>query len=180
VLQRVRKDIGKGPQSLYYILIIISVIFASCNPARYVPEDRYLLASNKIKIEDKSINRNEIKNYLKQSPNKKILGLRFHLFLYNLSNINKEKWPHGWLRKIGEKPVIWDQYLTQTTYLQFKQYLENKGFYHSRVEDTVKFKKRHAMVTYNISPNEPYYINKVHYDIIDTNLRTIIVTDNIN
>jgi len=180
VLKRVRKDIEKGRQSYYYILIILSVIIASCSSTKYVPEGKYLLTRNKIKVEDNSINRNEIKDYLKQRPNKKILGLRFHLFLYNLSNINKDKWPHGWLRKIGEKPVIWDQYLTQTTYLQFKQYLENKGFYHSSVEDTVKFKKRHAIVTYDIAPNEPYYINKIHYDIIDTNLRTIIVTDTIN
>ncbi len=180
MLKRVRKDIEKGLQSYYYIPVIISLIITSCTSTKYVPDDRYLLTRNRIKLEDKSINRNEIKDYLKQRPNKKILGLRFHLLLYNISNINKDKWPHGWLRKIGEKPVIWDQYLTRTTYLQFKQYLENKGFYHSMVEDTVKFKKRHAMVTYYIEPNEPYYINKINYDIIDTSLRKIIVTDTIN
>ncbi|UCH15395.1 MAG: BamA/TamA family outer membrane protein, partial [Bacteroidales bacterium] len=171
----------KGRQNYYYILIILSVIITSCTSTKYVPEDKYLLARNKIRIEDKSINKNEIKNYLKQRPNKKIIGVRFHLFLYNRSNINKEKWPHGWLRKIGEKPVIWDRYLTQSTYLQFKQYLENKGYYQSRVEDTVKFKKRQrVLVTYNIIPNEPYYINNIHYDIIDTSLRKIIVTDTLN
>ncbi len=178
-MKRVRQDIVKGRQC-YYILIILSVIITSCSSTRYVPEGKYLLTKNKIKVEDNSINRNEIKSYLKQRPNKKILGVRFHLFLYNLSNINKEKWPHGWLRKIGEKPVIWDQYLTQTTYLQFMQYLENKGFYHSSVEDTVRYKKRHASVTYNITPNEPYYISKIYYDIIDNNLWTIIVSDTIN
>jgi outer membrane protein assembly factor BamA len=180
VLKRVRKDIEKGIQNYYYVLIIISLFSASCASTKYVPDDKYLLTRNKIKIEDNSIDKNEIKNYLKQRPNKKILGLRFHLFLYNLSNIQKDKWPHGWLRKIGEKPVIWDQYLTKTTHLQFKQYLENKGFYYARIEDTVKFKKRHAIVSYNIIPNIPYYINKINYDIIDTNLRTIIVTDTVN
>jgi hypothetical protein len=123
----------KGRHSFYYILIILSLIITSCSSTRYVPEGEYLLTRNKINIEGKLVEKDEIKSYLKQRPNKKILGVRFHLFLYNLSNIKKDKWPHGWLRKIGEKPVIWDQYLTKATYTQFIQYLENKGFYHSEV-----------------------------------------------
>jgi outer membrane protein assembly factor BamA len=170
----------KGRHSFYYILIILSLIITSCSSTRYVPEGEYLLTRNKINIEGKLVEKDEIKSYLKQRPNKKILGVRFHLFLYNLSNIKKDKWPHGWLRKIGEKPVIWDQYLTKATYTQFIQYLENKGFYHSEVEDTMKFKKRHAVVTYNIIPNEPYYINKINIDILDTNLYSIVINDTAN
>lgn len=159
----------------FQFILIISII--SCTPTKYVPEDNYLLIKNKIKIEDKSISKNEIKPYLKQQPNKKIIGLKFHLSLYNLSNIKKEKWPHSWLRKIGEKPVIWNQDFTNTTNSQFKQYLENKGYYHSEVTDTVKLKKKHAIVTYEITPNTPYYVDGLRYAFEDITLQPIIVAD---
>jgi outer membrane protein assembly factor BamA len=170
----------KGSHSFYLILIFLLFIITSCSSTRYVPEGEYLLTRNRLNIEGHLVDKNEIKNYLKQRPNKKILGVRFHLFLYNLSNIRKEKWPNGWLRKIGEKPVIWDEYMTRSTNTQFKQYLENKGFYDSEVEDTVRLKKRHAVVTYNIKPNEPYYVNSIKIDIIDTNLYSIVVSDTAN
>lgn len=145
-----------------------------------MPEEKYLLSKNKIKIEDKSISKDEIKGYLKQIPNKKILGLKFHLFLYNLSNINKEKWPHGWLRRIGEKPVILDQNITGTTNTHFRQYLENKGYYHSEVNDNVKLRRNNAIVTYEIKPNEPYYVNSVNYLFEDFTLASIIIADTSN
>ncbi|MCK7534499.1 MAG: hypothetical protein MZV63_27520 [Marinilabiliales bacterium] len=55
-----------------------------------------------------TVTKSAIKPYLRQQPNKKIFGARFHLGLYNLSNIEKSKWPHGWLRRIGEEPVVFD------------------------------------------------------------------------
>ncbi len=163
-----------------FIWFIVLISIVSCSPTKYVPDGKYLLNKNKIKIEGKSVSKDEIKGYLKQVPNKKILGLKFHLFLYNLSNIDKVKGLHGWLRRIGEKPAIWDQDITGTTNSYFKQYLENKGYYHSEVHDTVKFRKNHAKVIYEIIPNEPYYVSSISYLFEDVTLQSIIITDTAN
>ena len=63
-----------------------------------------------LKVNSERIQKNALMPYIKQQPNKKIFGARFHLGLYNLSNLKKENWFHKWLREIGEEPVIFDQY----------------------------------------------------------------------
>jgi hypothetical protein len=93
-----------------YILryFLFALMLSSCNPTKYVPEGESLLEENEIIINKESVKKSDLLPYIKQNPNKRIFGTRFYLGLYNLSNINKEKWPHGWLRKIGEDPVIFD------------------------------------------------------------------------
>ena len=82
--------------------------FFSCSPARRIPDDRYLLKKNKLEINSKDIPPETLTGYIQQKPNKKVLGLRFHLWLYNMANPAKQGWPHGWLRRIGEEPVVYD------------------------------------------------------------------------
>ena len=87
----------------------------SCSPTKYVPEDQYLLNSNKIvfvkdslaaRTQGQEISIDELYPILKQKPNRKIgFGLvRFHLRIYSLSNedrIEKRKLVH--LKKAAKK-----------------------------------------------------------------------------
>src|SRR4030042_3213421 len=155
-------------------------LMISCSPAKYVPENSYLLNKNKIIIEQKKLDKSNLEAYLLQKPNKRILGIRLNLFYYNLSNINKTRWPHGWLRKIGEEPVVHDPFLTNRTSEQFKIYLENKGFYEAQVRDSVRFKKKNAKVIYQITPGEPLRVRKIYYLFEDTGIVSIILNDTTN
>jgi outer membrane protein assembly factor BamA len=152
----------------------------SCAPAKYVPEDLYLLNRNKIVVEQKGIDKSILESYLLQKPNKRILGIRLNLFYYNLSNINKNRWPHGWLRRIGEEPVVYDPFMTERTHDQFKIYLENKGYYEAQVTDTVRYNKKNAKVTYRIIPNEPLRVRKIYYLFEDTSIVSLILNDTAN
>lgn len=143
-------------------------------------DDEYLLSRNRIETTAKTIPEDQLEGYIQQTPNKKLLGTRFYLFLYNLSNIEKEKWPHGWLRKIGEAPVIYDSALTETSTEQLKQFLENKGYYKAEVKDTVDFRKKNAVVTYNITFNDPFRIKTIFYDFEDTALTLRVFSDSLN
>ena len=99
-----------GPK--LFLLAIIIFTAASCNPTKYVPSGDLLLNSNELAVNAGSdplpatVSRSAMKPYIRQQPNKKIFGVRFHLGIFNLSDITREKWPHGWLRRIGEEPVI--------------------------------------------------------------------------
>ena len=97
---------------LEFNLLIIFIVFilSSCNPTKYVPEGETLLNDNHIMIDEEGVKKSDLLPYIKQTPNKRIFGTRFYLGLYNLSNINKQKWPHNWLRNIGEEPVVFDSY----------------------------------------------------------------------
>jgi outer membrane protein assembly factor BamA len=163
------------------MLIVIAVIFLSgCKTTKYVPENNYLLDHNYLKIDGKGINKKDLELLFKQKPNKRILGFRFHLGLYNLSKPGNKKWPSKWFRKIGEEPIIFDEELKNKTIGQISLFLKNKGYYNSVVTDTVLFKKKSVRVYYKIKTGIPYTINRVEYKIEDTAIARIICPDSIN
>lgn len=156
------------------------MLLYSCTPVKYVPEDEYLLDRYRIKIDEGRVKKEDLKNYVRQKPNKRILGLRFHLGLYNLSKKNKEKGISNWLRTIGEEPVIYDEFLAQKSKEQLKSYLNNKGYYNSTVEDTVQMKRKRARVLYKIEVNEPYKIREITYSCADSTIEQYILPDTVN
>lgn len=79
---------------VYFSFLLL--VFQSCSPTKYVGENEYLLDKNTIVFLDDSVvnplkvhpvSEDELLPILKQKPNRKIiLGIRFHLRLYSLSN----------------------------------------------------------------------------------------------
>ncbi len=149
----------------------------SCNATKYVPADEYLMKDYKIEAGDGGFDKKALNKYIKQKPNKKVLGWKFYLSLYNLSNPEKEKWPHGWLRRIGESPVVYDEDLKEKSSEQLKLYMNNKGFYNSMVTDSTIYKKRKAKVIYHVNPNLPYTIKDISYFFQDGKLSSLVLPD---
>ncbi len=160
-------------------MMLLVIVASSCNPTKYVPKDETLLTDNHIIINRETVKKSEIIPYIKQKPNKQIFGARFHLGLYNLSNINKEKWPHGWLRNIGEEPVIFDQYATTKSKDQIKSYLSSKGYFDGQVMETIETTNRKSQVYYNIDLKPAYTVRNLKYEIADTDLTDLIYFDSI-
>jgi len=79
------------------MIFIVFFIF-SCSSTRHVPEDKYLLNRSKTENTNKNIDNNEIQSYIRPKPNKRILGLKFYLGLYNLSG-DKDNWLNRWFKK---------------------------------------------------------------------------------
>jgi hypothetical protein len=155
----------------------MAMLFSSCRIVKYVPDNQYLLTKSKISVDDKSINRIELKTYLKQRANTKILGFwRFHLGLYNLSNKNKD---NGLFKRIGEAPVIYNSYLTNKSIEEFSRYMRNKGFYNANITDTIIYKKRTVEVYYNIISNAPHRILSYKTEILDKSLKALDKADTI-
>ncbi len=75
-------------------MLIVAASMSSCNLTKYVPDDEFLLNKNTFEIlkdsSSSSLNKidiDDLNSILKQQPNRKIiLGYRFHLNLYNISN----------------------------------------------------------------------------------------------
>ncbi len=161
-------------------IILFFLILTSCNPTKYVPEGESLLNENHINVNKEGIKKSDLIPYIKQNPNKRIFGTRFYLGLYNLSNINKDKWPHNWLRNIGEGPVIYDQFATTRTKDDMKKYVTSKGYFDGKVTDTVETADRKSDVFYNVNLLRPYTIRKLTYEIADTNIRNLCFFDSVN
>lgn len=164
----------------FFSLCIVSLLASSCNPTKYVPADESLLNENHISINHEGIQKSALKPYIKQQPNKKIFGTRFHLGLYNLSKIDKENWFNKWLRNIGEEPVIFDPNATAKSKDQIKSYVASKGYFDGKVTDTTNTVKRKTDVYYNIDLLPPYTVRHIYNDIADSNIKKLYLFDSMN
>jgi outer membrane protein assembly factor BamA len=166
-------------EGFFFLSMAILCLLPSCSPGRRIPQDSYLLKKNQIEVRQNGISSEELNKYILQKPNKKVLGVRFHLWLYNMANPEKTKGLPGWLKKIGEEPVIYDPEFTKKSNGQLKQYLENKGYHFAEIDDTTTYKRENAYVTYSVIPNEPYRIASILYIIEDTAIALPILADTV-
>ncbi|HOO19415.1 MAG TPA: hypothetical protein PK296_04405, partial [Paludibacteraceae bacterium] len=93
----------------YLCFLLVSIIFVGCNTTKFVPEGKYLLDKVDIKTDVRSIKKNELYEYLRQTPNNSAFGLfRTQLGIYSLAGKDTTKWLNRFLMKIGEEPVIFN------------------------------------------------------------------------
>jgi hypothetical protein len=168
------------PEGYLLPFLAFVIIISSCNPTKYVPEGETLLDENRIILNKEGVKKSELQPYIKQTPNKQIFGTKFYLGLYNLSDINKDKWPHKWLRDIGEEPVIFDINATEVSKEQIKSYVASKGYFDGKVKETIETEKRKSKVFYNVDLPAPYTIRNLHYEIADSNIKTLFNFDSVN
>jgi len=154
-------------------ILLVSLLVVGCQTNKYIPDKEYLLSKVDIRIDKKSIDKNELRSYLKQKPNTRIFGFwRFHLGLYNLSLKKNE---NAWLKRIGEAPVIYDPYLTLKTKEEFKRFLQNKGYYNAVIKDSTVLKSNgKAEVSFDIITNRPYMIRTYRPIVRDDSLRRLL------
>ena len=165
-----------------YFLPLLPIVFfiSSCNPTKYVPEGETLLNYNHVIINKEGIKKSDLLPYVKQKPNKRIFGTRFHLGLYNLSNTDKQKWPHKWLRDIGEEPAVFDPNATAKTKEQIKSYVASKGYFDGQVMETIETANRRSEVFYNVDLLPAYTIRNLNYEITDSNIQKLCYFDSMN
>lgn len=163
---------------LLLIFFSVSILLTSCYPTRFVPENEYLLKKNKIVITEKSISADDIDYYIRPKVNKKILWfIPFHLYVYNLSKIGKErKWKNKLRTIVGEEPVLVNQTDIRKSKEQIKIFLKTKGYYNSFINDSIRILgKRKAEVVYTITPNKPYIIDSMNIVSKDPTIYNYII-----
>ena len=162
--------------SVFYIfLIILTATFCSCSMTKYVPENQHLLKKVKIKATIPDVNNDELKSYLRQTPNNTILGFwPLKLNFYNLSTNDSTKWQNRWLRRIGEPPVIYDSLKTKYSCEELQKVVYNKGYLNAEVTYETSFKNKKANITYTINHNNPYRLRHYFVTIPDSTTNDII------
>jgi hypothetical protein len=147
------------------ILITGSVLFA-CSPAKFVPQGSYLLNKVEIKTDAEEIDKSDLSEYVRQSPNSYVLGaFRMQLGIYNLAGRDSTKWYNRMFHRIGQPPVIWDSLLTQISAQQLRSYHINKGYYDTQIDAVVEKKAKSLKVSYLVKSGKPYRINDYKTDI---------------
>lgn len=162
-------------KKIFFTIPVLSIFLFACSPVRHVPEGKYLLVKNEIKTDTSILAKDLFHKYLKQKPNRKILGfIRFHLGFYNLGSSGKNTKFKSRLRSIGEEPVLLDSILTERSNQQLKLFLYKNGFFNATISDSARLRKKKAVVEYYITYNSPYTIRRINYATQDTGISPMI------
>jgi len=156
------------------------LLLASCSSTRYLPENKHLLAKNKIKITEKKedISKSNIRLFLRQQENKRSLfGWKFHLGMYNASPQCDSCWLGTFMKRMGEPPVIFEPDLVDNSVGNVEMYLRSLGYYYANVKDSIQYKGHKANVTYTITPGETFTLRNISYQLDDEQLRSFILSD---
>lgn len=167
------------------LAIILVCILIGCSTTKRVSDGEYLLVRNEVKI-DKSANRTErikatdLEKYIRQSPNRKFLGLNFYLGVYNMANPESNSWVNRKLRSIGEPPVILDTTLVYRSEVNLSNYIALQGYLVNDVTCKIDTAKKKAKVTYIINQRTPYRIRTLKREYIDGSVSKILSSDTVN
>jgi hypothetical protein len=91
--------------------------------------------------------------------------------IYNLAGKDSSKWINRTLKKLGEKPVIFDSTLVKKTNSELTKFFINKGYAQVDVSSEITRKDKKANVVYRIKGNEPYRINNYEMNIENDEIR---------
>ena len=72
----------------HLVICFLSAFLFSCNTLKYVGDQEYLIDKNKTIVDDKRSSKSEIKDFIIQRPNSKIVGIPFGLHFYNFGDLS--------------------------------------------------------------------------------------------
>ena len=172
---------------LWLLLAVVSLLFGTaCSVTRYIPEGEYLLHKVRIKTDKETprrerIPKEEFEKFVRQTPNKRILGTNFYVWLYEQADSSKHNGWNNWKRRVGEEAVLLDENYTRRSAQNLKVFMDSKGFFRSgstfEVDTT---RRKRATVTYRVRQREPYRIRSLDYEFRDRNLEPLILADTVN
>jgi outer membrane protein assembly factor BamA len=141
--------------------VVVALLLTACNVTKYVPDNEFLLDKTEIKTDTKDLDKTELQEYLRQTPNAAVFGAwRMQLGIYNLApKDTTSKFNRFWHRtfmRIGDPPVIYNPTLTSISVHQLQRLAENKGYINARVESKIETKGKKARVEYVVTSNKPY------------------------
>ena len=168
----------------FILLILITLSLVACNSTLKVERrGGYILVKNNIKNKNPYLPYDELEGFIDQGSMNGRLAPYFRpgVYFYEKSLLGEETKFKLFLRKsLGTKPVILDTMYVLSSVDKLQIYLKNKGFYHSSVEKSIKYKRKTASVTYTINSGPPCIVRKFNYFISDTAMNRYIMADTAN
>lgn len=151
-----------------YIYTLIIALCTSCSVSKFIPEDKYLLDEVKIVSETKEVKPSLFNSYVRQNPNAKWFNMvKIPMHTYCISGVDSSKWINRFFRKIGDAPVIYDEYVTIKSQGEIEKAVRNMGYMGATVQLDKKVKKNKMKLSYRIQAGRPYIVRHVAYDIDD-------------
>jgi len=173
-----------------YALLFIVLFFASCNYTKHLAPNEYALVKNTVKVEEakKTTQFDDLIDLVRPIPNKKfmeIFPIKVSLWAnHQIDTINGKKKDtkfSKWCRKNGEPPVLLDSVDITHSIAQIQLAMFKRGYFDSETDADIQYlKKQKARVNYTVSPNQPYFIRSIDYQINIPEYKRIVIMDTAN
>jgi len=160
-------------QRTIFFFAVATAMCCSCSNTRYLPAGEALYTGAKVKLSvagptDRKLKtiREDLENNTRPKPNKKILGLRFKLWVYNIAgHPKKETSLRGKLKyKIGEPPVLLSNVDLDHNNKVLASNLQNQGFLQATVSGDTVVKDKRAKAIYTADGGSQYTIKTVSFE----------------
>ena len=160
-----------------FIFLLLIALLASCTVTKFVPDGEYLLDKVEVKSDTNAlgVNPSEMRQLVRQRGNSRwFSAAKLPLATYSLSGRDTTKWFNRFLRSIGEPPQLYDSASTRASMDILQTQLQNMGYLRASVDVYNKIKGKKLVTTYLLHPRQPYFINKVDYDIRDSAIAVVL------
>lgn len=155
-----------------YTFLLLLCMTASCSVSKFIPEGSYLLDDVKVVSDEKAVKPADISGYNRQNPNSRWFSLvKVPLHIYSLSGTDTTRWINRFIRKLGDKPVIFDAEAAERSREDMQSALNNMGYLQADVRLQKETRKKKLRLKYLVHPGPAYRISSWHYDIQDDSLR---------
>ncbi|MDE7455907.1 MAG: BamA/TamA family outer membrane protein [Prevotella sp.] len=159
------------------ILSFLAVLLVACSETKYVPEGDYLLDKVKVKSDDKAIGVDvkELRQLIRQRGNSRwFAAAKLPLATYSLSGRDTTRWLNRTLRSMGEAPQLYDSTSTVLSAQDLQLQLQNLGYLRATVDVRNTLKGKKVTTTYLLHPRQPYFIDRINYDIRDSAVAALL------
>lgn len=162
------------------VALFLLIMLYSCSATKFVPEGEYMLEDVKIKATEEDFKVASFKGFIRQHPNSKWFSLvKVPLAPYALSGKDTTKRINRFLQRVGEAPVIFDTLQAKRTEENILAAVNNQGWLDAKIEQKTKTNGKKIKVTYLIEPGRRYTVRDISYNIPDTALANIIISENV-
>ena len=155
--------------------LMVGLCLAGCSSTKYLGEEERLYNKGNVHIFQDSISEENraafethLESMLSPKPNKKFLGMRFKLGLYNMGGgPDSSSGAIGrWLKSQGEEPVLMSDVNREYNENILRGRLENLGFFNAQVSssDTI-INKKIGEINYLAHPGSIYRIAKIDFEV---------------
>lgn len=164
-----------------YILMGLVALLYSCSSQKFIPEGKYLLDKVSIESDTKQVQPALFTSYIRQNPNARWFNLvKVPMGIYCLSGRDSTNGFNRFLRKLGDKPVIYEPKTAMKSQQEMEKAVRNLGYMRAKVDlDTLIDKKKISLV-YRIKADKPYQVKSIAYDVNDSTIYGFIRKDSAN
>ena len=128
-----------------------------------------------IRCDQKGFDAATLEPYIRQQANSRwFSSFKIPLGTYSLAGRDSSKWINRTLRRIGEKPVLFDTVQARLSCEDLTMAMQNLGYMHADVELQTLVMGKKLRARYVLHPGEPYRINQITYDIMDEQIRELM------